>query len=165
MAGPLDIQRAPWGLLDALAMKSGGQSPAQLSPFLMACFDAGEMYLQGVRQFSYTSGINWANGWNQATQVPSGELWLLAGMALGVTTGVGVTASLAAAYQPPFNNTVPLPLGSYETVPASSAVLIGASYARGLVLGPGSLLGAWAHSVAGGVPTGSFRIDYYRLLV
>lgn len=82
MAGPLDIQRLPYGLTDLLGMKNSGDTPHLLAGEIAVTLADGADYYLAARRTALRGDtaidIN-AAGWFAAVGVtpPAGEIWLV----------------------------------------------------------------------------------------
>lgn len=144
-------------------MKGTGQTPISLAPQLSSVVETGRLYMQDVRNQQLLTLAAIGNGYVNAVTVPAGELWIVERMSIGISCGVGVSASIAGAYQG-LNATWQVAVGAYIAVPASTNIVIPCGDAAGLILPPGFQAGIYAHTVTG-VPTGAVRLDYYRLSI
>lgn len=159
------IQRVPRGLVDALILKGLAEAPTQLEDFVRATFDCTELYMQdSVVSNSSIVGPPVANGYvASGILVPFGELWWATAVTGQITTGVGVSCTAMMAYQRAQNVGNSYAAGPPQAVAASQSVLLqGWNGGRGMILRPGDTLGIFSWAVAGGVPTASATIDYYR---
>lgn len=168
MAGPFDVQRVPRGLLDALNMRGGGQTPKMLAQELAGSFELRELYAQDNRIQVDALGGAPAAGFNTSgtATVPAGELWVVTHLGVFVSNGVGVSITLAPAYQVNATSAFSRTVGAYTTIGASVIVQVGQQFGFGeLVLLPGMQAGYFAHSITGVPTTIGIKLDAHRFLL
>lgn len=165
MAGPLDIQRYPRGLIDLFGMKATGDTPHRLSDVISGEIDLTDLYLNSRTQtFSQLTAIALnATGFvafNNA-QPASNEIWLVYGIGVDTQTTAAATAIKfsvvcfrATASGSPEYVTGPCILG------ANDRDFIGRQYERPMVMRPGDNLGVVVSTVTG-APAISPRVYVY----
>lgn len=167
MAGPLDIQRAPRGLLDWLSLKGSGRTPVTLQDSIQLSVDASYVYLQD--QFrTHDSIINpVAAGFNSPASytVPAGILWIVVNASGLVSNGAANSNTLQWAYKR--QNAVGFwarALVEAVATPINTSAWVGGPIPPWqLILSPGDQLGLYASAVTGAAGTITTHIECYEL--
>lgn len=161
MAGPLDIQRFPQGLLDLFGLKATGNAPHLLSEAIAAIADVLPLYLVDRTVDIYSGGITvsaaqqlWPTVGQAVCVVPPGEMWVVLNTSVNLSTGVGVSftgASMAvlraSSTDPNAQHLTQVP----QSLPASSALFFGQTFQPlSLILMPGDAAGIYLGTLAGG---------------
>lgn len=166
MAGPLDIQKVPRGLLDALGLKGSGRSPVALAPETRLTFPSDWAYLYDAATRTQGVNLTGTNGFNTSWTVPFGECWIVTQLTGLVTNGVGVTCVMAPAVIRIGATLFPQVYGPPVSCVASMQTCTGFNFDIGaMILRPGDVGGVFLTSVAGGTPTSAVPVEYYRLLL
>ena len=169
MAGPLDIQRLPKGLIDLLGMRATGDTPHQLAQSTIAQLEVTDYYLSdrvvglSVQPAAALAATGFSLGVGSA--VPAGEQWMVYSAAIIVPTIAAATAlktSLVirrafAAYQV---------LVATPQIPASEGFIGGVTFERPMVMRSGDDLGCFTVNLTG-VPasTPTLYLAFARLTV
>lgn len=172
MAGPLDIQRVPRGLLDALSMKGSGRAPQQLAPDVRAVLKTDWMYYADKReQLSVAGPINTVGLYNYANgaRVPAGEIWAINAIAWrNVIDAVGqITAMPGYSSQQSsiVHYLAPTAEQINEAAGTARTTHWGQRYAVGeLILPAGWTIGLAVQSLTASVVQ-TLYLDIYRFLV
>lgn len=157
MAGPLDIQRVPRGLVELLGMRASGDSPPQLAQQIIGSLELTDMFLADrMRLTSFSSGVALALGTSITSTGPGpGFMWLVYQISYVFPTAVAAAASirthLGIARQSIVTNIVNLPDMGSGLVPAGDTASCGVNFERPLVMVPGDNLG-WRTTVVTGAP-------------
>lgn len=171
MAGPFDIQRFPWGLLDVFNMKAGGDTPHQLAREVSPSVEALPFYLQGVRRTDFAPISLSAGGGFAGLSTPrvgDNEIWIVTNLSLTLTAGVGTSGQWAPAYRVDTNASSPnFLVGAPLTAVASATVKAGYQFAVGeLILLPGYQLGVYGNNVVAPPLTSALiNVDCFRLSI
>lgn len=156
MAGPLDIQRFPVGLLDLFGLKATGDTPHLLEQAVGTGIDVLNLYLMDRLEFrvAATAVAPVAVGYlglATPTGPPAGSLWLLYSASLQVsqTAPAGVAISL----QPVIRRGQ---VAVYEALadliqlgPANGALMGRHHYESPIVMRPTDELGVYTSSISG----------------
>lgn len=172
MAGPLTIQRLPWGLSDALAMRGTGDLPHELAQSLVASIDASYLYLGDQRATASSGTATTSPGTigffvcGAACTVPANEIWVLLNYT-GQTPALaaGTTMEYMLGYKRSATNGVQMFQGTSAVVTAGNAYLMGYQFDPwSLILYPSDQVGLAVKSVTlGTAPTPTLTLDFYRL--
>jgi len=181
VADRFTIQRVPTGLLDVLGMKTSGDNPSSLAPFVQAGLD--------LREFYDTQTITWrvfnqggANGavgvrtFNTGTTppiVPDGELWVVRNFGMSsVNLAVGESYTIRLGWaRNVFGSNRPLnwwqyPPQTFTGTAAGVGVNIGWQLPYPLIWMPGDGM-IWENVVFAGVATtnlgGSIEYSKYEI--
>ena len=171
MAGPLDIQRFPYGLTDLLGMKSSGDTPHVLgNAIAVTLADGADYYLAPRRSIMQgDTAVNLAAaGYFAAVglAVPASECWLV----YNVTCSVNAATAAATAVK--FWGSYTKNSGTSADVQVCEALSLGAAdfgstskvYERPAIFLPGDSFGVRCGTITG-VPAvkGRITIDVARL--
>lgn len=163
MAGPLDIQRVPAGLLDLLGLKAMGLGPVQLNESVSATLaDCVDYYVapRRVTVAGSTAVPMVANTTYAITSVavPASELWLVYAFSvqLSVATAAATAINFWGALQRS-SSSFPVPLTSTVTVGALDNGAAAAVFTRPLVWMPGDTPQIVSGAVTG-VPNANGRV-------
>lgn len=173
MAGPLDIQRLPYGLVDLLGMKGSGATPHALNPSIAVTLaDAADYYLAPRREIlTALSAVAFAAvGWVSAVGLgpASGEAWLV----YNVTASVNQATAAATAVK--FAGTISKQAGGSQDVQVTETVTLGATdwdgrsrvFERPLIMLPGDVLGFRVFTITGAPGSrGRITVDAARVLI
>lgn len=149
--GPPPINQLPFGLLDALGIKSGGLYPRDFGSMLVPTFELFDWYaLDKVDVIVSNNTVN-ATGANALTSgtVPTGQVWYVYNTTLRVVTGVGEAIAIEPGWLEP-NGTIPVIIGSERTLAASVTASCFQSVPP-FFAAPGSSVRAVVNSVTGTV--------------
>lgn len=157
MAGPMDIQRYPTGLIDLLGMRATGETPHQLDGNIGADIDVTDLYLfdRRVTQVGQSpvaiGAIGFLANSTGATTIPQGEMWLLYDCSLRVPAIAAATAlTLSLVVQRSSGGTSAwLPLTDQLVLPASTGGLIGYRRDAPVLLQAGDQFGTYCTNVTG----------------
>jgi hypothetical protein len=169
VAGPLDIQRFPRGLLDILGLKATGDAPHLLSQEVSSSLEITPLYLQERRVQLPAALLPAAAGGyqsNAGNTVPSGEMWIVNNLTVVSSPGVGVSANVALGYAWSTTGTLDsFVLTPYTAFPASNTTAVGRDFEPlDLILWPGWSVGYWTNTIAGAFQ-GTMRADICRIIL
>lgn len=172
MAGRLDIQRVPFGLVDLLGMKGSGDSPHTLAEAIAVTLADGADYYLAPRRVQVESDtpIDIATtGLLQVTSgaVPSNELWLVYAytVTLNQNTAAATAISLCGSFRGATNLTN-VQITETLNVGASSNGGVFRWFERPMVALPGYQFGVTTYSLTGAPAVkGRVRMDFARLSV
>jgi hypothetical protein len=169
VAGELTIQRAPRGLLHALAMKGSGRTPDSLTSELVPTFDATVLYFgDNVRSASGTSAaINLVGTFSANLAVPTGEIWLVNNVTVTMPTlGAGYELVPYFARRSAATLLLALPGRLSATTGQAPALGVQLQDPYSLVLYPADSFGVYCVGGTFGIPAAATVIcDYVRLEV
>jgi len=152
MAGPLDIQRYPTGLIDLLGMRATGDTPFQLGQATIGTVDLTDYYLTDrvVGLGLQLPAAIAATGFVAAvgSTVPTGQLWQVYSAAMIVPALAAATALKTAfvirrafaAYQV---------LVATPQIPAAEGFIGGITFERPMVMRPGDDFGCFTSNLTG----------------
>lgn len=167
MAGPLDIQRLPRGLLDLLGLLSGGDTPHQFANTTTGVLDLLDLYtvdrLQVLSALITVPPAALGNFQFAGSVVPQGQVWLVKEMT--VNNGGVVAAAASIDWSPViFRNQSLVGNGTIQSRVISSGA--GTNYGAGavyekpnLVL-PGQSFGVQVHAITG-APAVPFQLTLW----
>jgi hypothetical protein len=173
MAGPLDIQRFPYGLVDLLGMKGSGDTPHTLAQDIAVTLaDGADYYLAPRREIvTALSAIAFAaTGWVSAVGLgpAAGECWLV----YNVTASVNQATAAATAVR--FCGTISKNGGLSQDVQVTESMSLvatdwdgrGRSFERPLVMLPGDVFGFRVFTITGAPNCrGRITADIARLIL
>ena len=166
---PLDIQRAPAGLLELLGLRGTGNTPRQLDELLQGHLDLTPLYLaplaRTIRAATAAVGANGFFGATAAT-IPQGELWVLSSIAASSTNmAAGESYRLALAISRGGSvNTLEIFAQSTQTASGvTQRIGTGYTFPEFKILGPGDVPGVYVTDVTAGAHVFSIDVSYARL--
>lgn len=167
MLGPPPLGARPEGLLDILAIKSGGKFPQHLGPELQGTFDLAAWYLEqrsvyASNTFTFSTS---AQGFTIGT-VPANQQWLLRAASIRSTalvpatiTRFGVSIEITDAAAVPL-----LPIWDESGVVGGDFIATGFILPTPIILAPGCAVKGVSNAYAGtGSPAVEGRIRYVPL--
>jgi hypothetical protein len=164
MAGPLDIQRLPKGLVDLFGMKGTGDSPHLLSEFVFTSAEITDLYT--ADRLISTGGTTAAavnaagNAAFVGTSVPPGEMWLVQNITAfspALAAGGSVRCCLGVSRQ---GGATIDTYGELVTFVATETPILNVHFPRPLVMLPADVA-IMRISLVVGVP-GQFFTGYVR---
>jgi hypothetical protein len=172
MAGPLDVQRFPFGALDLLGLKGSGQMPTRLEDQLRGNIDLTQFYLNSLRaRVVGTTAVVNAPGWFPVAGgalVPPTEIWAVVNVTVFPTPaalGAGEAYTVSPAYSRTSidaPNVLPIiSTGSGVTARPSAGFQLDSP----VFLFPNFVWGLWAHNVTAGASTWTCSLDYFKLSI
>lgn len=169
MAGPMDIQRYPTGLIDLLGMRATGETPHQLANGIAGNLDLTDFYLYDrvqtqVGQSPVAIGaVGFLANSTGATTIPQGEMWVLFDATLRVPAIAAATAlTLSLVVQRA--TTGWLMLTDELVLPASTGGLKGYRHSSPVLLRSGDVFGTYATNVTGVPGQQAFTTVSYAVL-
>jgi len=170
MAGPLDIQRFPTGLLDLLGLKATGQTPSILASQVQATLaDCVDYYLLNRRvQLSGATPIGLIANSNQPVNgllVPATELWFVYNVSVRLTlpTGAGITARFWGTVTDQASPTLPLCLTETANIAAIDQQQVCRVFERPHLFGPGTQFGVSSGAIVGAPGAATMNLSVARL--
>lgn len=169
MAGPLDIQRYPTGLIDLLGMRATGETPHTLAGQIGANIDVSELYLYDRRQTSVgqspvaIGALGFLANTTGVTTIPQGEMYLVYDCSLRVPPIAAATAlTVSLVVQRSAGGTSAwFPLTEQLVLPASTGGLVGYRRNNPILLKPGDVFGTYCASITGVPGQQAFtNVDY-----
>lgn len=171
MAGPLDIQRLPYGLVDLLGMKGSGSTPYALAEAIAVTLaDGADYYLAPRREIvTALSAIAFSlTGWVSATSLgpAPGEAW----MVYNVTASLNQATAAATAVK--FCGTYSKQGGLSQDVQITNTINVGATdwdgasreFERPMIMLPGDVFGFRVFTITGAPGSrGRITADIARL--